>query len=327
MGGLVFFGCFFPLTLFFLKKVLDLQTQQFVALKVIKNKPQFYKQGLIEVKLLAHMRQSSLASDFVVDYDSQFLYRNHLCVVFELLGQSLYDVLHQTRFDGVPVDLVRTFAVQLVRALLFLKHRDVNIVHCDLKPENILLKDPNRSHSEVKLIDFGSSCHHGEQIYKYIQSRFYRAPEVILGLPYSHPIDIWSLGCILSEMHCGSPLFAGKDEMEQLAVICAMKGPVSDEMMESSPHARKYFLMEESYSDTGGLSLVWKTKGVDRVPKCDLMAIHVDKHRIRNPTAPPSAADPVAELVNLIHAMTRLDPSERITPEEALEHPFLRGVK
>lgn len=76
------------------------------------------------------------------------------------------------------------------------------IIHCDLKPENILLAQPNRS--AIKVIDFGSSCFQDKRMYTYIQSRFYRAPEVILGLPYGPPIDMWSTGCILVELYTGT---------------------------------------------------------------------------------------------------------------------------
>ena len=85
--------------------------------------------------------------------------------------------------------------------------QDLDIVHCDLKPENVMLRQPNRS--IIKVIDFGSSCLTDERVYTYIQSRFYRAPEVILGLPYGTPIDMWSMGCILAELFTGYPLFPG----------------------------------------------------------------------------------------------------------------------
>jgi dual specificity tyrosine-phosphorylation-regulated kinase 2/3/4 len=87
----------------------------------------------------------------------------------------------------------------LLHALKFL--RSERIIHCDLKPENVLLKSPNKS--TIRLIDFGSSCFEDERIYTYIQSRFYRSPEVILGLPYDIAIDMWSFGCILSELYTG----------------------------------------------------------------------------------------------------------------------------
>ena len=81
-----------------------------------------------------------------------------------------------------------------------------------MKPENILLKAPNKS--GIKVIDFGSSCFEAERIYTYIQSRFYRAPEIILGIPYTPAIDMWSFGCVLAELYTGFPLFPGENEAE-----------------------------------------------------------------------------------------------------------------
>ena len=126
------------------------------------------------------------------------------CLVFELLSHSLYDVLRSTSFKGVSLGLVRKFARQIFSALSFL--RSIGVVHCDVKPENVLLVSADRS--AVKLIDFGSSCFVGDTPdFTYVQSRFYRAAEVILGLPYGVEIDTWSLGCVLVEMHAGTPLF------------------------------------------------------------------------------------------------------------------------
>ena len=165
------------------------------------------------------------------------MWRNHLCLVFELLSYNLYDLLRNTNFRGVSLNLTRKFAQQLCTALLFLSTPELNIIHCDLKPENILLCNPKRS--AIKIVDFGSSCQLGQrvslyviklssffflciliqislfltQIYQYIQSRFYRSPEVLLGIPYDLAIDMWSLGCILVEMHTGEPLFSGANEV------------------------------------------------------------------------------------------------------------------
>ena len=96
------------------------------------------------------------------------------------------------------------------------------IIHCDLKPENILLCNPKRS--AIKIVDFGSSCQLGQRIYQYIQSRFYRSPEVLLGIPYDLAIDMWSLGCILVEMHTGEPLFSGANEVDQMNKIVEVLG-------------------------------------------------------------------------------------------------------
>ena len=99
---------------------------------------------------------------------------------------------------------------------------DHNIIHCDMKPENILLRTANKT--GIKVIDFGSSCYESEKIYTYIQSRYYRAPEIILGIPYTCAIDMWSLACILVELYNGLPLFVGENEADQLALIMMYKG-------------------------------------------------------------------------------------------------------
>ena len=101
--------------------------------------------------------------------------------------------------------------------------RKLRIVHCDLKPENILLKKSGKS--GIKVIDFGSSCFVPERIYTYIQSRFYRAPEIMFGVPYGPEIDMWSLGCILCEFNSGIPVFPGESEIEQMACIIEVLGP------------------------------------------------------------------------------------------------------
>ena len=100
--------------------------------------------------------------------------------------------------------------------------KERNIVHCDMKPENILLRTSNKS--GIKVIDFGSGTYESEQFYTYIQSRFYRAPEIMLGIHYTPAIDMWSLGCILYELYNGYPIFAGEDEKEQIQCIMEVKG-------------------------------------------------------------------------------------------------------
>lgn len=92
-----------------------------------------------------------------------FMWKNHLCLVFELLSYNLYDLLRNTNFRGVSLNLTRKFAQQMCTALLFLSHPDLKIIHCDLKPENILLCNPKRS--AIKVVDFGSSCQLGQRVW------------------------------------------------------------------------------------------------------------------------------------------------------------------
>lgn len=98
------------------------------------------------------------------------MHRNHLCLVFELLSYNLYDLLRNTNFRGVSLNLTRKFAQQLCSALMFLTANDLSIIHCDLKPENILLCNPKRS--AIKIVDFGSSCQIGQRVSTHLSLRY-----------------------------------------------------------------------------------------------------------------------------------------------------------
>jgi serine/threonine protein kinase len=108
-----------------------------------------------------------------------------------------------------------------------------------LKPENILFRAPQRS--AIKVIDFGSSCPRQATMYKYIQSRFYRCPEVILELPYDCAIDMWSLGAMIVEMHTGLPLFTGRDEKDQMRRFVALLGLPPRHMLAASKKGETLF--------------------------------------------------------------------------------------
>ncbi|XP_067318338.1 dual specificity tyrosine-phosphorylation-regulated kinase 1B-like isoform X5 [Anolis sagrei] len=221
-------------------KAYDQQAQEWVAIKIIKNKKAFLSQAQIELRLLELMNQHDTEMKYyIVHLKRHFMFRSHLCLVFELLSYNLYDLLRNTNFRGVSLNLTRKFAQQLCTALLFLATPELSIIHCDLKPENILLCNPKRS--AIKIVDFGSSCQLGQRIYQYIQSRFYRSPEVLLGMPYDLAIDMWSLGCILVEMHTGEPLFSGANEADQMSRIVEVLGLPPPHMLEQAPKARKYF--------------------------------------------------------------------------------------
>ena len=125
------------------------------------------------------------------------------------------------------------------------------MIHCDLKPENILLRHPKRS--AIKVIDFGSSCRSDRRMYSYIQSRFYRSPEVMLGLPYTVAIDVWSLGCILIEMHTGEPLFSGSDQLDQMRRLVEVLGMPPESMVEAADRSTRdqYFVANPAASQQG----------------------------------------------------------------------------
>ncbi|CAL1271628.1 unnamed protein product [Larinioides sclopetarius] len=182
-------------------RALDHKTDQQVALKIIRNKKRFHQQALVEVKILEHLcRKDRDGSHHMIKMLNHFYFRNHLCITFELMGLNLYELIKKNNYRGIGNTMIRRYAFALVQCLRLL-HKE-HIIHCDLKPENILLKQ--RGANSIKVIDFGSSCYTHQRVYTYIQSRFYRSPEVILGLPYGPAIDMWSLGCILSELQTDS---------------------------------------------------------------------------------------------------------------------------
>jgi dual specificity tyrosine-phosphorylation-regulated kinase 1 len=262
-----------------------------------------------------------------------------------MLSLNLYELLKNTQFGGVSLNLIRKFAKQVLKSLEFLARSDVDIIHCDLKPENILLRHPKKS--GVKVIDFGSSCRSNKRMYSYIQSRFYRSPEVMLGLPYSVAIDMWSLGCILAEMHTGEPLFSGSDQFDQMRKIVSLLGMVPDGMLDRGGDQTKLQFFEQVRTASG--RSVWTIRQTKRpTSKSDSSSTQQEQP---TKTVVPST-DPIASLtevitagsrqkkkfppseahnsprnyqlfVDLVYQMLAYEPSERIKPHEALNHPFI----
>ncbi|KAA3483664.1 Kinase domain-containing protein isoform 1 [Gossypium australe] len=183
----------------------DLHTGMDVCVKIIKNNKDFFDQSLDEIKLLKYVNKHDPADKHhILRLYDYFYYREHLLIVSELLKANLYEFHKFNRESGGEVYFtmprLQSITIQCLEALQFL--HGLGLIHCDLKPENILVKSYSRC--EVKVIDLGSSCFETDHLCSYVQSRSYRAPEVILGLPYDKKIDIWSLGCILAELCTGN---------------------------------------------------------------------------------------------------------------------------
>lgn len=239
----------------------------------------------------------------MINFVQSFYFRGHLCISTELLGMNLYEFIKAHEFKGFSLRLIRRFCKQMLSALVLLKSR--RVIHCDLKPENILLAHP--LHSEIKVIDFGSSCFENEKVYTYIQSRFYRSPEVILGMSYGLPIDMWSLGCILAELLTGYPIFPGENEQEQLACIMEIFGPPEKHLIEKSSRKKLFF------DSLGKPRVTVSTKGRRRRPSSKTLqqALKCDDEAF----------------LDFIARCLRWDPERRMKPDEAMLHEFITGVK
>ena len=216
-------------------KCLDHKTNKGVAVKVCVNTPVMQQQGAVEVANLQMVSTSKTSC--VCQYVDSFMFRNHLCIVTEILGPSLFSYLREREYEGLPLSQVKAITHDLLTGLAYIHSQ--KIMHCDMKPENILFAGTGTN--SVRIIDFGSSCVTGKQTYNYLQSRFYRAPEVILQLPYGTPIDMWSLGCIVCELITGKPIFAGQNEFDQLGRFVEVIGQPPLHMVTQSPRKERYF--------------------------------------------------------------------------------------
>lgn len=305
-------------------KAFDHEDQAHVAIKIIKNKKPFLVQAQIEVRLLELMNRTDSDDKYhVVKLKNHFMWRNHLCLVFELLSYNLYDLLRNTNFRGVSLNLTRKFAQQIATALLFLSWPELKIIHCDLKPENILLCNPKRS--AIKIVDFGSSCQLGQRIYQYIQSRFYRSPEVLLGIPYDLAIDMWSLGCILVEMHTGEPLFSGANEVDQMNKIVEVLGLPPKHVLDQASKTKKYFhkLPDGSYV----LNIPKdgkKYKPPNSRKMHDIIGVETGGPGGRRLGEAGHSVSDYLKFKDLILRMLDYDPKSRITPYYALQHNFFK---
>jgi hypothetical protein len=222
-------------------KTYDHKTKTHKAVKIIRNERRFHKQAQVEVKVLELLKRNDKRNNHnLIHINDWFLFRNHLCISFEMMYQDLYSALKKDGFKGFTLPQVKKFCISLLACLRLLRRQ--HVIHCDLKPENILLS--NKTTDEIKVIDFGSACLEHQKVHTYIQSRFYRAPEVILGQGYSIAIDMWSLGCIMAELYTGHPLFPGRDEKEQLMYQMEVLGMPPQHMLDTAKRTSLFFTAE-----------------------------------------------------------------------------------
>ncbi|EOA90464.1 uncharacterized protein SETTUDRAFT_103138 [Exserohilum turcica Et28A] len=285
-------------------RCIDHKTGGLEAIKIIRNKKRFHQQALVEVNILQKLREWDPDNKHsMINFTQSFYFRGHLCISTELLGMNLYEFIKAHEFKGFSLRLIRRFSKQILSSLVLLKQQKV--IHCDLKPENILLAHP--LHSEIKVIDFGSSCFESEKVYTYIQSRFYRSPEVILGMSYGLPIDMWSLGCILAELLTGYPIFPGENEQEQLACIMEIFGPPEKHLIEKSSRKKLFF------DSLGKPRVTVSSKGRRRRPSSKTLqqALKCDDEAF----------------LDFISRCLRWDPERRMKPDEAMQHEFITGIR
>ncbi|XP_064586993.1 homeodomain-interacting protein kinase 4 [Zonotrichia leucophrys gambelii] len=304
-------------------------TGEMVAIKILKNCDHDGQIVKNELRLLQALREGDTKDSHIIHFLESFSDTVWTYLVFELLQQNLFDFQKQNNFSPLPVRHIRTITAQVLVALVKLK--ELSIIHADLKPENIMLVDHARYPFRIKLVDFGSAillpevCHVQEP---YIQTRFYRAPEILLGLPFCEKVDIWSLGCVMAELHLGWPLYPGNDEYDQVCYICSTLGLPRGELLCAAQKTQSFF--QRAPCSTG----TWQLKPPGKMmakpmERREHIFSSLDQLAVVNVCPRP---DPDQEelakhcdlyrMVELVKRMLTWDSHERITPSAALHHPF-----
>ncbi|KAF7971796.1 hypothetical protein HWV62_19869 [Athelia sp. TMB] len=323
-------------------KCQNMKTHEIVAVKVVKNKPAYFNQSMMEVTILELLNTQCDPQDehHILRLRDSFIHRSHLCLVFELLSSNLYELIKQNQFQGLSTQLVKVFTAQLLDAMTVLK--EARLIHCDLKPENILLK--SLQSPQIKVIDFGSACHERQTVYTYIQSRFYRSPEVLLGIPYTASIDMWSLGCIAVELFLGLPLFPGTSEYNQITRIVEMVGMPPTYMLDMGKQTHQFF---DSYIDHYGQKK-YRLKTLEQYSREHNTNEQPGKQYFKATSLPEivnTAPMPTfksssrqghemekelnnrASFIDFCEGLLNLNPIQRWSPQQARQHPFITGEK
>ncbi|XP_050952704.1 homeodomain-interacting protein kinase 1 [Labeo rohita] len=306
-------------------------TNEIVAIKILKNHPSYARQGQIEVSILSRLSTENADEfNFVRSYEC-FQHKNHTCLVFEMLEQNLYDFLKHSKFSPLLLKCIRPVLQQVATALMKLK--SLGLIHADLKPENIMLVDPIRQPYRVKVIDFGSASHVSKAVCStYLQSRYYRAPEIILGLPFCEAIDMWSLGCVIAELFLGWPLYPGASEYDQIRYISQTQGLPAEYLLSAGTKTSRFFHRgpDSSYP-------LWRLKtpaeheaefGIKSkearkyIFNCLDDMMQVNMTNLEGTDILAEKADR-REFIDLLKKMLTLDADKRITPTKTLNHPFV----
>lgn len=303
----------------------DSKTEKLVAIKIIRNNDTMRKAGAKEIEIL----QQLLAADpddkkHVIRFERQFDHKGHLCMVFENLSMNLREVLKKFGRDvGLNLRAIRAYAHQMFLGLSLLRKCD--ILHADLKPDNLLV---NENRNILKVCDLGSaSTTLDNEITPYLVSRFYRAPEIILGIPYDYSIDVWSIGCTLFELYTGKILFTGRNNNQMLRSIMECRGKIPPKFLRRGSLTHLHFDDLLNFRSTEEDKVTGRiiTRVMDfKKPTRDLKTRLMGKG---TRGVDDKEAKEVALFVDLLDRCLHVNPEKRCTPIEALKHPFIARTK
>ncbi|WWD20716.1 hypothetical protein CI109_105192 [Kwoniella shandongensis] len=301
-----------------------IETRKKVAIKVIRAVQKYRDASKIEIRVLETLKKHDPRNDNkCIHLDEYFDFRNHPCLVSELYGMSVFDFLKQNSFQPFPEKHIQDFARSLLKSVAFL--HTLKLVHTDLKPENILLCSNEarlvgpraknaRSKSilrntEIRLIDFGSATFESEYHSSVVSTRHYRAPEIILGLPWSYPCDMFSIGCILVEFYTGDALFQTHDNLEHLAMMEVVMGKFSPRMIEKGKAKKPEFFRGNKIDFPNNQTSKSSKKYVKQMRTLKDIIAPTTKHQNL--------------FLDLCVRLLEHDPDVRLKVQDALRHPYL----
>ncbi|KAK4188666.1 dual specificity protein kinase lkh1 [Podospora australis] len=323
----------------------DKRRGKLVAIKIIRSVQKYREASKIELRVLETLKANDPENrNRCIHLRDCFDYRGHICIVMDLLGQSVFDFLKSNSFVPFPNSQIQNFARQLLTSVAFL--HDLNLIHTDLKPENILLchneyqtftynrKVPSSSSTisrqatqrrvlldtEIRLIDFGSATFQDEYHSSVVSTRHYRAPEIILGLGWSYPCDIWSIGCILVEFYTGDALFQTHDNLEHLAMMEAVVNSRIDAGL----------VQQVNRMTRGGANPAAKFFKRQRLDYPTADTARQSKRFVKAMKTLPEIIPPntkfLAQFLDLLKKIFVYDPNKRITAKQALQHPWFHEM-
>ena len=240
-------------------------------------------------------------------------------------GPSMFTTLEELEFCGLPLARVQSVIRETLLGLCCL-HR-LSVIHCDVKPENIV--KINDLSDTVKLIDLGNCSTTTSIQMVYAQSRYYRAPEVALHLNYDTKADIWSTGCVAAELMLGLPLFPAETERHLICLINQMLGPFPENMIQATERHDELFMPDDTLKSP---ELICQENGETFTEfQPYFVQERLEDIVINFSFAPDLTEEQVAEeirtrqiFIDFLSSLLKLDPDERLTAEQALQHPFMQ---
>uniref|UniRef100_A0A672FMR6 dual-specificity kinase n=1 Tax=Salarias fasciatus TaxID=181472 RepID=A0A672FMR6_SALFA len=273
-----------------------------IALKIIKNVEKYKEAARLEINVLEKINEKDPDNKFLcVQMYDWFDYHGHMCISFELLALSTFDFLKENNYLPYSIGQVRHMAYQICLAVKC-KSCSSHLYLRELKREERTVKS-----TAVRVVDFGSATFDHEHHSTIVSTRHYRAPEVILELGWSHPCDVWSIGCILFEYYLGFTLFQTHDNREHLAMMERILGPVPSRMIRKT-RKQKYFYrgrLDWDESSSAGKYVRENCKPLRRY-----LLSEAEEHH---------------QLFDLIESMLEYEPSKRLMLADSLKHPFFEG--